>query len=73
MKNGKRQMEKVARFGTPAFKPNRQYVREMKRFGVLKSESNLDNDAVDIFETDQQYWKLFWYTPESEKKWAFLD
>jgi hypothetical protein len=29
MQNGKRQMDQVARFGTPAFKPNRQYVREM--------------------------------------------
>lgn len=73
MQNGKKRMDQVARFGTPAFKPNRQYVREMKRFGVLKPEFNLDREAIDIFETDQKYWKLFWYDPESERKWAFLD
>jgi hypothetical protein len=73
MQNGKRQMDQVARFGTTAFKPNRQYVREMKRFGVLKPEFNLDRESIDIFETDQRYWKLFWYDPGSEKKWAFVE
>ncbi|MHC4546093.1 MAG: HzsA-related protein, partial [Planctomycetota bacterium] len=73
MQNGKRQMDQVARFGTPAFKPNRQYVREMKRFGVLKPEFNLDREPIDIFETDQRYWKLFWYHPRSEKKWTFVE
>jgi hypothetical protein len=73
MQNGKRQMDQVARFGTTAFKPNRQYVREMKRFGVLKPEFNLDREPIDIFETDQRYWKLFWYEPGSEKKWAFVE
>ncbi|MDH4239000.1 MAG: hypothetical protein OEW48_05525 [Phycisphaerae bacterium] len=73
MQNGKRQMDQVARFGTTAFKPNRQYVREMKRFGVLKPEFNLDRGPIDIFETDQRYWKLFWYEPGNEKKWAFIE
>jgi hypothetical protein len=73
MQNGKRQMDQVARFGTTAFKPNRQYVREMKRFGVLKPDFNLDREPVDIFETDQRYWKLFWYEPGNEKKWAFIE
>ena len=73
MQNGKRQMDQVARFGTTAFKPNRQYVREMKRFGVLKPEFNLDREPIDIFETDQRYWKLFWYEPGNEKKWAFVE
>jgi hypothetical protein len=73
MQNGKRQMEKVARFGTPEFKPNRQYVREMKRFGVLKPDFNLDREPIDIFETDQRYWKLFWYEPDSDNKWAYIE
>jgi len=73
MQNGKRQMEQVPRFGTTEFKPNRQYVREMKRFGVLKPEFNLDREPIDIFETDQHYWQLFWYRPGSEKKWTFVE
>lgn len=73
IQNGKRQMDKVPRFGTTEFKPNRQYVREMKRFGVLKPEFNLESEPIDIFETDQQYWKLFWYQPGNQNKWAFLE
>jgi mono/diheme cytochrome c family protein len=73
MQNGKKQMEKVPRFGTPAFKPNPQYVREMKRFGVLKPQFNLARDPIDIFETDQRYWKLFWYEPRSENKWPYIE
>jgi hypothetical protein len=73
MQNGKRQMEKVARFGTPEFKPNRQYVREMKRFGILRQDFNPDREPIDIFETDQRYWKLFWYEPHSDHKWAYIE
>jgi hypothetical protein len=73
MRKGKRQMDQVPRFGTPEFKPNIQYFREMKRFGVLKPDFNLDREPIDIFETDRQYWKLFWYEPQNEKKWAYIE
>jgi hypothetical protein len=73
MRKGKEKMDAVARFGTAEFKPNRQYVREMKRFGVLKADFDPEREPIDIFETDQRYWELFWYRPESERKWAFLE
>jgi hypothetical protein len=69
----KKRLANVPRFGTPEFKPNRQYVREMKRFGILSPEFNLSRDPIDVFETDQRYWKLFWYRPGSEDKWAYLE
>jgi hypothetical protein len=62
----------VPRFGTPEFKPNKQYVREMKRFGVLPPEFDPGRDPIDVFEADQAYWKQFWYRPDSENKWAYL-
>ena len=73
IRNGKEQMDKVARFGTEAFKPNRQYVREMKRFGVLPAQFDPDRDPIDVFRTDQDYWKLFWCRPSRENKWAYLE
>ena len=69
----KKRLEYVPRFGTPEFKPNKQYVREMKRFGVLPADFDLSRDPIDVFETDQRYWKLFWYRPDSEDKWAYLE
>jgi mono/diheme cytochrome c family protein len=73
IRNGKEQMDKVARFGTETFKPNRQYVREMKRFGVLPAQFDPDRDSIDVFRTDQEYWKLFWCRPNRENKWAYLE
>ena len=73
IRKGSEQMEKVARFGTEAFKPNRQYVREMKKFGVLPAGFDVSRDAIDIFETDQKYFELFWCRPSSEDKWAYID
>ncbi|MHC4567791.1 MAG: HzsA-related protein [Planctomycetota bacterium] len=69
----KKRLREVPRFGTPEFKPNKQYVREMKRFGVLPADFDLSRDPIDVFETDQRYWEQFWYRPQSEAKWAYLE
>lgn len=53
-----------SRWGEAGFKPNRQYVREMKRYGVLPAMFDLAKDPIDVFETDQAYWRTFWYRPE---------
>jgi hypothetical protein len=69
----KRQMDQAPIYGMPGFRPNRQYIREMKRFGVLPAEFDPIRDLIDVFETDQRYWKLFWCRPDSQDKWAYLD
>ena len=68
----KRQYDQVPRYGMPQFRPNRQYLREMKRFDVLPAEFDVDRDPLDVFETDERYWRLFWYRPETENAWAYL-
>ena len=55
--------DRIRRFDMDGFRPNRHYVREMKRYGILPAE--LDADApVDPFVTDARYWQSFWYRPE---------
>jgi hypothetical protein len=44
------------RFGTPDFRPNRQYIREMKKYGVLPADFDAETGIVDPFQTDQAYW-----------------
>jgi hypothetical protein len=73
LQDGKQRYDAIPRFGMPDFKPNAQYVREMKRFGLLPQEFDLARDPIDVFETDQRYWKLFWYHPDKKEKWAYLD
>ncbi|MCY3024090.1 MAG: hypothetical protein NTW87_34365, partial [Planctomycetota bacterium] len=59
-------IEAEQQFGTPQFKPNHQYIREMKRFGVLPAEFDAAKDPVDVYATEQKYWRLFWYSPPAK-------
>ncbi|MEK7685052.1 MAG: hypothetical protein AAB466_06495 [Verrucomicrobiota bacterium] len=63
---GKADLDAEPRFGTPGFKPNPQYVREMKKYGILPPAFDLAKDTLDVYETDQEYWRSFWYQPKRE-------
>ena len=45
----------------PASGPTAQYVREMKRYGILPALFDASKDPLDCFQTDQAYWRSFWY------------
>ncbi len=60
---GKKMMDSPPRFGQPGFKPNRQYVREMKKYGILPKQLDPAKDPIDVFAIDQAYWKSFWHRP----------
>ena len=62
----KSDLDAVPRYGSPGFKPNSQYVREMKRFGILPVSFDPAHDALDVFKTDQAYWRSFWQAGEKE-------
>ena len=55
---GKDQLEKVKRFDMPGFQPRPDWVREMKRYGILEGELNAD--VIDVYRTEQAYWKSLW-------------
>jgi hypothetical protein len=54
------------RYGTPGFQPNRQYIREMKRYGVLAADYDPRHGPLDFFQIDQDYWRTYWYTPPEQ-------
>ncbi|HJN17523.1 MAG TPA: hypothetical protein QGH10_18600, partial [Armatimonadota bacterium] len=58
---GKKARDRIPRYSTPDWQPNAQYVREMKRYGVLPAEMDPTRDKIDGFETDQLYWRSLWY------------
>ena len=49
------------RYSQPGFQPNVQYLREMKRFGLLSHDPQARQD---FFALDQAYWKSLWYHPQ---------
>jgi len=53
-------LDEIKRFDMPDFRPSEQYVREMKRYGILPD--GLDPAApIDPYATDQAYWRSFWH------------
>jgi hypothetical protein len=62
--NWQRAWQKNHAFGSPTFKVNDQYVREMKRFGILAADTRAED--VDPYETDQRYWEMFHHVPQAD-------
>jgi hypothetical protein len=62
IERGRAKLDVEPRYSTPEFRPNRQYVRELKRFGVLPAPFDLDRDAIDVFRADEDYWRSLWRT-----------
>ncbi len=65
-KNWQGEWLKARRFGAPNFQVNRQYIREMVRFGILPEGTT--PDKVDAYKTDRQYWQMFTHQPDSKKQ-----
>ncbi len=58
----KNKFEETKRFDMPGFRPRTDWVREMKRFGLLPANHN-PTDAVDYYAVERDYWKSLWYQP----------
>jgi len=54
--------EENPRFDMPTFHPRRDWIREMKRFGVLPS-SLAPSTQIDCYATERKYWESLWYRP----------
>lgn len=60
---GKTQLDQMTRFDMPQFKPRVDWVREMKRYGILNA--GLSPDApLNVYETERKYWESLWYQPQ---------
>ena len=59
---GKNFLEKDKRFDMAGFKPRVDWLREMKRYGILP-ESTALNDPIDVYGVERAYWESLWYEP----------
>lgn len=64
IERAKWQLDTVKRFDMPDFQPRPEYIREMKRFGILPKDFELKT-SVDYYDLDQKYWQSLWFKPES--------
>jgi hypothetical protein len=62
IEEAKRRLEEMKRFDMPGFRPRGDWVREMKRFGILP-QSHDPADPVDYYAVERAYWKSLWHKP----------
>ena len=65
IKEAKAHLETITRFNMPQYRPEPEYIREMKRYGILP-QSHQANDPIDVYDTDRRYWQSLWPQPISE-------
>jgi cytochrome c553 len=53
------------RFDMPNFRPRPDWVREMKRYGILAA-GTISEAGADIYATERRYWESLWYQPVTE-------
>ena len=66
VRDAKRFLEKIKRFDMKGFRPRPEYVREMKRYGLLPPSFDLARDPIDVYKMDRKYWESFRYRPRAK-------
>ena len=56
-------LNQIKRFDMAGFRPRVDWVREMKRYGILQASYH-PGDAVDVYATERAYWASLWYHPQ---------
>jgi len=64
---GGKRLQTVKRFDMPGFRPNQHYIRELKSYGILPAGFDSAKDAIDVYATDEAYWRSLWHQPEVGK------
>ncbi|MGA2033397.1 MAG: hypothetical protein ABSG68_14170 [Thermoguttaceae bacterium] len=60
IQDAKRKLDQIKRFDMPGFRPRPEYLREMRRFGILPDDTPHDA-PVNVYELDRNYWQSLWY------------
>ena len=64
--DAKRKLEEIKRFDMPGFHPRSEWVREMKRFGVLSTAFS-NGDPLDVYAVERRYWASLWPRPDGSR------
>jgi hypothetical protein len=63
---GTERLDRIKRFDMPDFRPRKDWVREMKRYGILAAD--LDSSAaVDVYAVEKKYWQSLWYRRDGKE------
>ncbi|MDR0327183.1 MAG: hypothetical protein LBI05_02680, partial [Planctomycetaceae bacterium] len=63
IERAKERLDEIKRFDMPDFVPRPEYIREMKKFGILPPDHD-PKIVVDVHDLEQRYWRSLWYVPQ---------
>ncbi len=55
-------LNQIKRFDMAGFRPRVDWLREMKRYGILPRDLK-PSDPVDYYAAEREYWRSLWYQP----------
>ncbi|MBI4327480.1 MAG: hypothetical protein HY674_19785 [Chloroflexi bacterium] len=58
----KKKLDEIKRFDMADFRPRVDWVREMKRYGILAAAVK-PGEPIDVYAVEKEYWKSLWYSP----------
>ena len=67
VEDAKSMLDADPRFDMPRLCPNPEYIREMKRDGILPKDVDPARQRIDPYATDRRYWALDWTDLISEQ------
>ncbi|MDR1454660.1 MAG: hypothetical protein LBJ01_03315, partial [Tannerella sp.] len=56
----KQHLDHIRHFDMPGFTPRPEYIREMRKYGILPSGTE-PSDVTDVYALEQEYWRSLWY------------
>jgi hypothetical protein len=62
IRDAKQELDRIKRFDVPGFRPRAEYVREMKRYGILPADLP-EGAPIDVYATERAYWQSLWHRP----------
>ncbi len=60
---GKERLQQIKRFDMPDFRPRKDWVREMVRFGILAPGDLAPDRPMNVYAVERKYWQSLWYQP----------
>jgi mono/diheme cytochrome c family protein len=61
---GMERLQQIKRFDMPGFRPRKDWVREMVRFGILEPQNLAADRPLDVYAVERKYWQALWYQPQ---------
>ena len=59
---GSEHLARIKRFDMPGFRPRIDWVREMKRYGILPAATD-PSAPLDYYAVERRYWRSLWHLP----------